>query len=330
MIFRLEASVFKEPSLFNSIIHLLELSASGRIYIAVEDEGEASYLEWLNKQSQHMQAQWGVALDWSELDQASFQMQSVLVAKRADDNWTSTPPQLTVATATKLGARTFDILVENQRNDRAFLLAFAGENKGILQRLEAAHTIRFAGAGGIGELKAVIRDQVSKQQDGSLRNFALFDSDGEAPGHVSTAAQAVLAEATKYGVPAHCLRRRAIENYLPLPALFDFAGSRHGRSLRRSVQQVAVAFKPLSSDQKDHFPMKVGLPENPTVRQQALYANVTGKQRATLNAGFTDNLSEMYGSEYEPKLARQIESDGAKDEVRHAIRAILYYTRAPV
>ena len=76
--------------------------------------------------------------------------------------------------------------------------------------------------------------------------------------------------------------------------------------------------------------MKVGLPEIPTVLQHALYASVTGQQRKTLGSGFTDSLSEMYGAAHEPKLSGQIEADSAKDEVRRAIQAILFYTRAPV
>lgn len=330
MIIRLASSVFEDSSLFNSVIALLELSKSGRIYIAVQDDTAAAYTEWLAQQTKDTRAQWRVALDWSELDQASFQMQSVLVDGREDDDWTSNPPQLTVPTAVKLSARTFDILVENQRNDRAFLLAFAGDSKGILMRLEDSHAIRFSGAGGIGELKAVLRDQVSTQKYRRLKNFALFDSDGEAPGHVSAAAQAVIDEAASHEVPAHCLERRAIENYLPTPAVFDFVGSRSSRNQRRALQKVADAFKPLTGDQKNHFPMKAGLPENPTPRQRTLYQNVVGAQRASLRASFTDNLSEMYGVNHEPKLSGQIEADGAKDEVRRAIQAILFYTRAPV
>ena len=329
MIVRLAPSVFEDPSLFNSIIYLLELSKIGRLYLAVEDDDAIAYADWLAGQPQDTREQWRVALDWSELDQASFQMQSVLADRREEDE-TSNPPQLRVDTAARLGAKTFDILVENQRNDRAFLLAFAGENKDTLMRLEAANVIRFAGAGGIGELKAVLRDQTSKQHDRRLKNFALFDSDGEVPGHVSTAAQAVLDEAAMHGVPAHCLERRAIENYLSTPTIFDFAGSRHGRDQRQALHKIAEAFKPLTAEQKAHFPMKVGLPDNPSRQQEALYASVSRQHRATLSSGFTDRLSEMYNSDNEPKVSAQIEADSAKDEVRRAIQAILFYTRAPV
>lgn len=329
MLVRLAPSVFADPSLSIAIISLLGLSKAGRIYIAVEDDEALAYTDWLAKQNKETLDEWRVALDWSELDQAAFQIQSVLVSSRQDDDWKADPPQLTVQSAVRLSARTFDILVENQRNDRAFLLAFAGDSKAVLERLEQSNAIRFAGSGGIGELKAVIRDQVSRQQERRLKNFALFDSDGEAPGHVSTAAKAVLDEAAEHEVPSHCLERRAIENYLPLPAVFDFVGGRSSRDQRRALQKVAEAFKGLTEEQKNHFPMKVGLPAAPTPRQQLLYQGLGSEQRASLGSGFTDSLSEMYGVSHEPKLSGQIEMDDAKDEVRRAVRAILFYVRAP-
>lgn len=330
MLIRISNEIFEDARVSDPIIHLLELSKAGRFYLSAEDEASAEFLAWLARQQQETQVGWRIMADWSDLDQASYRMQSVIVVAGDTDDWKSDPPRLSLRTASALGARTFDIVVENQRNDRAFLLAFAGESKGLLQGLEAANTIRFAGAGGITEMKPIIGDQYSKRVDRKLKVFALFDSDGERPGHLSKQAEATQAETMKHGISFHCLERRAIENYLPLPAVFDFAGRRPSRPQRLALLEIADAFKSLNAEQKAHFPMKNGLPKIPTEAQAELYADVHSDRRATLVKGFTDNLAEMYGEVHEPKLSGQIEADGAKDEVRRAIQAILFFTRAPV
>jgi len=142
--------------------------------------------------------------------------------------------QLPPNEAFNLLARPLRILLENGRNDRAFLLAFA--DAAAWARLTAAESegwLEFETAGGIGELKARLKDVPQRSEQHLLRTLYLCDSDAKHPDVPSPEAEEVrngLHGLSKRfsGREAYfgsVLKRRAAENYAPAAAVVSWAQS---------------------------------------------------------------------------------------------------------
>ncbi|RYC29386.1 hypothetical protein D3273_24120 [Lichenibacterium minor] len=266
-------------------------------------------------------------IDWDTRDAAMYRIFTIDVDVSATSSWQA-PATLSPIDAMRLCVKPFEVLLENGRNDTAFLLAMAGPiNRSTLARLEDCGAIKWSGLGGIGELKAHIRDRVVKLKDRSLTHYVLFDSDADAPGHLSPDALRLENSCQTVGIDFHCLKRRAIENYLPFSSLFQ-ANMQFGG--RRKRKDLIKAFKKLTKDQRNHFPMKAGLRWPLNGPQAALFTDVTQPSRQTaLSLAFPAALAECYRRDSIRAMLDLTQADDGIVEVREVLDKILYYARGP-
>ena len=112
------------------------------------------------------------------------------------------------------------VWVEDNVNDRAFLLWIAGEElAGRLRRLEDARWLVFGHGGGSGLAQRVTAH--CERPAGRLRSWAMVDSDALAEGDGTGKKQGGVVRTLRslLGERVWCLHRRMMENYLPAEAL---------------------------------------------------------------------------------------------------------------
>jgi hypothetical protein len=147
--------------------------------------------------------------------------------------------------ALALLGRPLRVILENGRNDRAFVLAFADEAAArALKEAEDAGFLVFETGGGIGELR--VRTKAANRAPMEvLRTMYLCDSDAMEPGvHSPDAADVqknlAILEGRFYRSPLHfgqVLTRRAAENYGPPGAVLKWSASVFGSDAWRLIQQ---------------------------------------------------------------------------------------------
>lgn len=188
--------------------------------------------------------------------------------------------------------RTFRIYVENGRADKKFLLAILDPKLRLdIEELVFIGAINFETCGGIGELKKKLEHDAANIDLLHLHSFALFDSDAPAPSVYSKDAVAALETCFNLKVPSHCLGRRAIENYLPIESIEDFAladGSANGKGRIHMARILRL----ISRDQFAHLHLKHGLSDE--LAKSQLYAALPLDIKQRLNVGFGDDLSSCY------------------------------------
>ncbi|WP_437629810.1 hypothetical protein [Sorangium sp. So ce854] len=192
----------------------------------------------------------------------------------ASSDLRSGTPTATLADALRLLQAPLRLLVENRRNDGAFLRKLAPPTwRGKLIDALKRRWIELDNGGGLGELTATVMAAARDPME-HMRLWVMFDSDARQPGQPSADARAALAACQQiqqpWPVPAHCLERRAIENYLPVPALFDWAKRATGPDKTR-LRRCAEAFKELRREQREHYNMKRGIWGDLTSEQQRSY-----------------------------------------------------------
>ncbi|MGE7199475.1 hypothetical protein [Brevundimonas naejangsanensis] len=185
----------------------------------------------------------------------------------------------------------------------------------------------FDGGGGIGDLRKKVEDQVSAHPYRSVRYWALFDSDAPAPGIRSTEATLAANACVKSGIKHHVLDRRAIENYLPKGALYDWVSETPRKAAER--RKKADAFYRLSPDQRAHFHVKSGFTKPPCEHERSLFKEVSELDRATLASGVGKKVAELYGTMDPRRLRSFVEKEGSDKELRPAIAELIEMLRVP-
>lgn len=308
---------------------LLHRALEQRCYLSVMDPEHADYTAWKNRQSRRNLDAWQAQLDWTTREQAVHRISSIRVEERIDADWTSTPIRLSIADAVELVATPYRVYLENARFDRAFFSAMLEpQHRDFVDWLEKKNFLIFVNGGGIGELRKNLVNDVSGNRFRIVKSWALFDSDAAAPGVVSREAQALSDVCRGLGVAFTCLRRRAIENYLPKGALYDFvwAGTGRQRSARKTIVD---AFCSLASAQREHFHMKSGWSSAPTEAENALYAGVAPEVRVALCNGIADGVAEQYQKVDRYRLRSLIEKEGAHLEMQVPLETLLQKLRVP-
>jgi hypothetical protein len=164
-------------------------------------------------------------------------------------------------------------LVENATSDGEFLqLVMAKLRPTLVRKTTGAHPqVQLTQAGGISELpKETLRlggRYASIRPAANLppRFIVIADSDGKTPGDQSADARKVIQTASSIGVSYHILRKRSIENYIPDPALQAYVSARKDRSAAVAV------IASLEAPARDHYPMKIGLPECDARERPSIY-----------------------------------------------------------
>lgn len=185
------------------------------------------------------------------------------------------------------------VLVENAESDGAFLMAMIHAFK--RRELLNAHTEgwwRVEHLGGRGEVAKRI-DQICALAFGLKRLLLLVDSDRLYPDHVTHTIRMVESCCTHRKVPYAILRKREIENYLPVDVL---------RKVAKRNKRIYQAFLGLNEQQKDHYDMKKGFKAGrkgqAIVReeQKNLFQHVPERILNDLCGGFGDEIWKSFAT----------------------------------
>jgi hypothetical protein len=181
------------------------------------------------------------------------------------------------------------VLVENVESDGNFLqfLAVTFSRRALLD----AHTAGWwtiDQLGGYGEV-AKRYVQISEQSSGPARVFVFTDSDRLHPTHNSGTVRKVEDACREHRIPFAILKKRKIENYLPLLILQKVNNDRFTVYLR------------LDRTQRDHYEMKRGFRTDektgdPVIplEQAELYQHVHPRDIRLLCGGFGNDVAEHF------------------------------------
>lgn len=182
------------------------------------------------------------------------------------------------------------ILVENRQSDGAFVERVVKELDRPLRALwgRGGEPIRFDSVGGVGQMP---QEVIARTRGVPYRPrlVVVADSDLKGPGNTrSPEVRALLRACERRGLSCWVLAKREAENYLPRSLLSERpnVGDEHGRRVE--------AWDRLSSDQKDFFDMKRGLPDTPSAIEQELFDGLSDMDREILAEGFGPNVHECW------------------------------------
>ena len=182
----------------------------------------------------------------------------VIVEMRETPEWPDSfdtgAARLSIADADALLARSLRLLLENGRNDWAFLTKVVPEewrakwDKAVTKRWIEEHN-----AGGITEMRRIIEEQLAFDPVRRLRTWAMFDSDGLHARDASQQSEDTRRACETWGVVYHRLQRRAIENYIPRESLYDWAFRRRHKADRDEMVARVRAHHALAADEERHY-----------------------------------------------------------------------------
>ena len=227
----------------------------------------------------------------------------MLIESIKRDAWTSAPhgrrvrvktcpgaeDELTPEDATGLAEEPLVILVENRISDGAFVKRVVAELDRSLNKLwhQRGGSVRFDSLGGTGQML----EEVERRTQGipyRPRLVVIIDSDRKGLDDTdSSVAQALRHRCETIGVSCWVLAKRESENYLPRILLSQQQGV--GADHARLVE----AWDRLTDDQKNFFDMKDGLPESPSVIEQALFDGLSPTDRERLSRGFGETYTRV-------------------------------------
>jgi hypothetical protein len=231
----LHQSLLDHPSEYQ-LLYLLALCAFGaegrhRIFPEPDPKFRGKWDVWLEtlpeKIKRDVKEVWRAS---EERASRGVRNQKVRVMPNISEYKTKTA-SLSPKEALSLLGRPLRVIVENARNDRRFILAFADSStRDVLGQAEKNGWLVFDSAGGIGELEKRIETVDTTPLD-ALRSMYLCDSDAKKPQERTPTAQKILEwfallEGEYSRQPkffGQVLERRAAENYAPPARVFSWA-----------------------------------------------------------------------------------------------------------
>lgn len=314
-----------------TLVALCAFAQSGRHRIIPDDR--TAWDEWLAELPLGLAEEVRFAWDESERRAAEGGMsERAEVLPASSGSWT-TPIQLTPSEALVLLGRPLRVLLENGRNDRGFILAFADRSSRIaLLRAEQEGWVVFETAGGKGELLKRLKDAPHTAAREVFRTIFLCDSDARQPrvfSGESTRVKEILENlsqkyARRPGYFGAVLSRRAAENYVPPSAVLDWACAAFGRGpasrIIRNAETAAgrqslaansgtpqstkrrllaaVALRQLHPDERGFIDMKEGRLRGTSVRTiDVVWNKLDSFQQAALLDGFGASFSADFYTE---------------------------------
>lgn len=182
------------------------------------------------------------------------------------------------------------VLMENQFTDGVLLdcaLNFLGSPASQkLHQNRPYKLIKYVNAGGNGEIPKHVRDQLQEALSlGVPPRFIVFtDSDGKFPGETNREAENIRKICQENDIQYCILSKRAIENYIPNEVFLHWAGKIENKSFSNLINEITD----LSTEQRDHFPLKTGWNESKV--HLPLYENISAESKGTLSRGLGTDL----------------------------------------
>ncbi|MBT9588389.1 hypothetical protein IV102_33935 [bacterium] len=282
MTFELLPGVLGPESFAGDLIALLNFARDGRHWVV---PGPGLSLDgWIQALPESLRAEVSFALDLS-LEQEARSPHFLRVQV---DGPGARPPAISLQESLQRATAPLEVILENIESDLAFLEAVVPPDyRDQMEEMRSKRWIDFVHGGG-SNLPAVLRHRLENSR-ASQRHFVFFDSDALTPNQPSKKANDLVDQclAEQPPVAHHFLQRREIENYLPLPALQNWALQRNKRERRKKLE----SFKALSPNQKHHFDLKRGFRGK---NDSALFADLESRHRDPLAMGFGDKIWEWF------------------------------------
>ncbi len=231
-----------------TLLALCAFGLSGRHRIVVDDR--AAWETWAETLPVDLCEE--VLLVWDEGMQRKAigsPSERVTVAPVPSSQFDATPLVVNPTEALVLLGRPLRVFLENNRNDGAFVLAFAdAATRKAIEDAEREGWIVFEMGGGITELVERISQASGRKPREVFRTMYLCDSDAREPGKPSEKAATIHGKlgalSRGYKRPADhfgtVLTRRAAENYAPPGDVLAWACEAFGNDARKLIQEATT------------------------------------------------------------------------------------------
>lgn len=211
------------------------------------------------------------------------------------------------------------VLVENERNDGAFLRAvLRGPREQEWRAALQKDWLAFDSPGGMQEVEKRIQSETVDPR----RTYVVCDSDARRPSEPSQAAQRLARLCQQKSIRHHLLQRRASENYLPIAALSLWVEEdRHGSTKPKELRRLLKQFQALSPPMRHHFHMKAGLAGD-AKEPSELFSDLNPFQSKALQSGFGKDVGQIFRDPAR-LLDEWLLDDGQRDEMESLLDDIL-------
>ncbi len=295
--------VLLRPEVFDEHYHLellvlLWLGATGRHRVLPDPLDHPTCERWVDALDADTRKAWRTMVD-DTLVREQFEpaVEEVALTNGREAAWQKVPPTLPIGDALDVLLQPYRVILENNVNDRAFVLALCGREarRAVAQAEQRAWLVIEMGGGSA--IVPRVR-QVRCSPWLRLVTSVLVDSDamrpaasGEDPDAVEGHQTRSVRKAADAQVHLHVLARRSIENYLPLATLDRWASGNPSRT------RVTRALRRLSETQRHHFSMKRGFVGDQPEAHRAvrLYDGVPSKVVDALAHGFGEDIALLFG-----------------------------------
>ena len=307
------------------LLVLLWLGSVGRHCIVPDPLESDERAEWERALDDDTRRLWREMIDDSILrEQYEPARHEIALTNGRDPAWERPTPLVPVGLALDLLLQPYRILLENSVYDRAFVLALCGRAERLaLEEAERRAWLVFEMGGG----SMVVPRVREIQRSPSLRRMAsaLIDSDAMRPRGADEHASVVEGKQAREvreaagdpevdGVHHHVLRRRSIENYIPVVALRRWAAN-------PDKERVVRAFEKMSDAQRHHYNLKGGFNADApnAARAGDLYSPLSANARGRLAQGFGKEIAKLFA-----RTVKEEDLDAeAREEVREFVSEVL-------
>lgn len=322
------------PSVFGvaggiTLLSIANYALLERHRLIVVDEEHADYLGWLAELPANAREEWTFVsqrgYEREALEPARYR---ICVEDRLVSDWAAPVPVLSIKDANQLLGLPFHVVLEDAVSDKYFLLkAATPEQRELLEGKEARGELSFENGGGISSMPRWVQTAIAEGNAYHMRRWFMFDSDALTPGQPSGQSEVLRNACRQAGIEHHQLRRRAIENYIPRPALESWTYG-NGKVNRLAREPVMRAFANLSEQQRHHFNMKDGMlgdSKRKDANAGTLFDDQGVKEKVSLQSGFGSDVATLFSTEIISE--EMMDRDGALAEMRPVINGLLAQMR---
>jgi hypothetical protein len=290
------AQVTRSPFALHALLHAC--LAHDCHYIEIDPPDAPELKAWRNTLRDLEREEFDLLLDESVQRESRDPSTTVIrVANVPTVDWSGTIPRLPLAQATSLLGKPLRVFLEGV-NDEAFVRnAVPHIYRARFEEWSERDILRVEHKGGLQNLHHAI-DLEALSQEQHLRVFVMIDSDARKRGEHSPESKRVARACERQGLPHHPLQRRAIDNYIPEPALEKWLKQHHARDFQEKWLPKLRAFRALSEEQRHHYNMKHGLKRD---REGGALADIfehlvreAPEQAGHLETGFTEAVAQCF------------------------------------
>lgn len=328
--------VLLSPSLFpdarrSSLGVLCEHGLELRHRLQVTDSDHPDFQNWLNSVDEMTRFEWQEALDYGDRDNGLEPSSvEIKIVGGSTSDWAPPCPELSMEDGLALLDEKFKIVLEGDAEDRKFLECMSTpEQYTMLRDFETKRRcLEFVLGGGIDSM--IKRAQGDARMPGApFRRWYLFDSDGLRPGEASDKSDKLYQSCKDANLPCHRLKRRMIENYIPLNSFRTWVYQLPPRK-QKERKRLFEAFKNLgnfkntSISRRFHFNIKTGFKKGRDASAlDEIFGDLTEVEKAALHNGFGEKIAELFQS----RLRRVDFKDDGWDEINPEISQLLALIR---